>query len=204
MRKRSRWIATLAFFERALLRSLGMYKSYVPGQDIERRSREMLALLQQPKDSLRYRITLESSFPWDLFDEESALLPDALELQARLIEIAPQEESIHLVVAKWVQGSPVSKLTLAIIEQAAKDNASQVRIEFSKGEMPVRVIHGGTAGQEPAMTIPYKLSNALKGGTMRVERSYEGIRNLADRFRALPARLLFTWESPDVVIISLS
>lgn len=130
----------------------------------------------------------------DLLYEESALIPEVLRLQARLVELAPGDPLAASLVNLALE-SPVWKLTSAILSHAGYSGCHAIRIVVPAAG-PLRALD--PRGAE-IMTIPKSLERALHGALRLVaEVGLNALRPYLARVESLPEAVQIT-ESPNEI-----
>lgn len=195
LQKSSIPVAIAAFVQRAFGRSFGTYKDPEFGVGIEKRARRCLLLLNKDEKSLTFRIALENlRREFDLLMEESALVPEGLELQRKVVELAARYEIADLLVQEMLTQPPVVKLFTAILAEAQKAGAAEVQIDFRTNRDTFPVLQKTEGNWTEMMRVPGSLEEPLRGVIARVEGI--GFAVLAPRLEQkhpLPTDLRFSW-----------
>jgi hypothetical protein len=193
--KRSIPVAIVAFLQRALARSLGSYRRPVCGVDIQKRAGRYLLDLNRDEKSLTFKIALENlRSESDLLDEESALVPEGLELQRKVVELADRYEIAAELVKEGLTQAPVARLMTAIFTEAQKAGSQHVQIDFNLNRGSFPVLYELAGNWTEMMRIPGNLEEPLRGAIARVEGI--GFSVLAPHLelkQPLPADVRFTW-----------
>ncbi len=203
--KRSIPVAIASFLQRAFGRSVGTHSNPEFGVGIEARAKRFLILLNKEEKSLTFRIALENlRREFDLLMEESALVPEGLELQSKVVELADRHEIADLLVREMLTQPPVVKLFNNILAKARKVGAPEVQIDFNaKGDTFPVLLNTGSNWAE-MMRVPASLEEPLRGAIARVEAI--GFAVLAPRLEQnhlLPTGLRFGWIDRQRLAISI-
>ncbi len=206
MEQRSLKVRVLAFLGRALARSRGAYVTPCYGVNVEPRAARFLTALAWPPESLTFQIALENLLEeFDLLDEECAMMPKALELQARVIELADGHEAARSLTGRMLNEPPVARLFSAILGQASEGAARGVRMEFRPESVDVLFQPLDGLDWHEAMRIPVALSKQVKGIADRAVRvGYASMRRHLIAPQPLPEHVTFRWESDDRFEMELS
>ncbi len=170
LQPRSKFIAALAFLQRLFERAIGAHENRRFGVAIAERSERYLMLLNRDEGHLTFRIALEHlRREYDLFFEESALVPAGLQLQRKLVDLAERYEIADQLVNKMFVEPPIARLFNAVVAEGAKQKASRIRIEFEPNRrgLPVQMLT--EQGWSEYMLLPYNLGEAFRGVIARVE-----------------------------------
>lgn len=192
--RQDRLVRMLAFFERALSRRF----QHAPYQDVAQRSRRTLGRLGGSEASLRFRVALHQlHFDWDLLSAESALDPDALRLQLRVLELASEHPEAAEAIRKEMEKAPIGRLFLAMVAQARQNDAREIDVTFRADA--IRVDYDGVAG----MTIPTTLAVPFRGAMCFVEAAgFSRLRAVLSK-AVVAFDLRFAWAGPDRAVLRL-
>jgi len=195
LEKRSIPVAIVAFLQRAFARSFGIYRSPEFGVDIQKRAGSYLLDLKRDEKSLPFKIALENlRRDSDLLEEESALVPEGLELQRKVVELADRYQIAAELVKEGLTQAPVAKLLLAIFMEARKLGGDKVHIHFNlkRGSFPVLYELAGDWTE--MMWIPGNLEEPLRGAIARVEGiGFTVLAPYLEHKHPLPANVKFHW-----------
>jgi hypothetical protein len=205
LQQRSTLIAIVAFLERAFWRTLGREQNPQYGEDIVRRSTRFLNLLDRDEKSLAFKIALENlRREWDLLNEEAALVPEGLELQRKAVELAGRYEIADVLVRDMLTQPPIARLFNAILADAVKAGATQVKFDFTPDQVGFSVQMKVGLGWTEMMYLPAILQMPLRGVIARVEDiGYEVLRPRLESKSPMPTALEFSWiDRQQLMIVS--
>ena len=188
-------VTALAFLQRAL----GLHPRSHPFDGLSGRSLRALDRLSSPAEGLRFQVALRQlDHDWDLLSEEATENADALRLQLRVLELARDHPEADRLIRSNLQEAPIARLFHAIVAQARKDAASEIKIGFTPES--IRVTHG----EHEAMTIPANLEKPLRGILRFVEAAgYVRLRAFLGSGGNVPCDLDFVWVGPDRLTLTL-
>lgn len=204
LKKRSIPIAVAAFLKRVLRRTVGMEPSSQYGENIAQRSKQLLDGLSLDEGSLAFKIALEElRREFDLLDEEAALIPEGLELQKKVVELAGRYEIADVLVRDMLTKPPVVRLFSCILVDAAKAGASQIKFDFLPDQEGFSVQLWVGLVWTDMMNLPTVLELPLRGVIARVEGL--GYEAACPRFQTpMPQNLEFRWRDRQQLVIHLS
>lgn len=204
LQKRSIPIAVVAFLRSALRRAVGMEPSSRYGENIAQRSKQLLDDLSLDEGSLAFKIALEElRREFDLLNEEAALIPEGLELQRKVVELAGRYEIADLLVRDMLTKPPVVRLFSGILVDAAKAGATQIKFEFLPDQEGFSVQMQVGSVWTDMLNLPATLELPLRGIIARVEGL--GYDAACPRIQSpMPQNLEFRWRDRQQLVIHLT
>jgi hypothetical protein len=163
---------------------------------VEVRAGRVLGRLQRNQELGTQMALQDLRWQRDLLEEEAALTPNGLALQARVIELASQYEQAALYVAEMLREPPVAKLWTAILARAFADGATAVRIELGdEAARHIKISYLIAGAYQEAMTVPITLRQPLLGVVKRAEFvGYRALRPHLDPEAPLPDDVSISWS----------
>ncbi len=195
LEKRSIPVAIIAFLQRAFARSVGIYRSPEYGVDIQKRAGRYLLDLRRDEKSLTFKIALENlRHDSDLLGEESALVPEGLELQRKVVELADRYEIAADFVQETMTQPPVARLLTAIFTEAKKAGSQHVQIDFNLKHGTFPVLYELAGDWTEMMRIPGNLEEPLRGAIARVAGiGFTVLSPHLEHMNPLPTDVRFNW-----------
>jgi hypothetical protein len=181
----------VAFVRWAFAREMG--KDVQFGHDVRRRAGQALIDLKKPAKSIACRSRLvmlcrES----DLFDEEHATDQVVLELQSRVIELAPANDSARRIVETMLTMPPMAALVAGTLVEAMKDGCNEIEFKLAEEDSLVTTNFRAGGDWKEAMTVPANLWKPLHGFLFRIHQvGYAKVRPYMKFPERLPSHLEF-------------
>ena len=178
-----------------------------PFTDMDSRASWFLKRLEQPDDSLRFRLLLESlRLHFDLLAEESAMDRIPCQLQVRVLELAADYPTARKMAYEMLAEAPISILFFSIMSQAIKSGSDTVRFVFPTHEdKRFRHLVLTPIGWTETMVMPPNIANALRGYVNLVETAEYGSVKPYVKFRGTLAQSIgFKWIDDATLEIALN
>ena len=177
-----------------------------PFQNMDQRATWFLRRLENPDQSLRFRLVLETLWlHFDLLDEMSALDDAPLRLQTRVIELAQTHRTARKIAVDLLSENPIAVLFFSFFAQAVKSGTSKFQIAFStESEPQTKILVFTPIGWTESMSISANTGQPLKGFALRVSQAgYPQVREFIKFRGSLPDQIDFRWTSESVLEVSL-
>lgn len=194
-----RAVSLLAFVQRAS----GFYPRGMPSVDVIRRATGILRDLSRSPDDLKFRLSLaQLPYHWDLLTEEATMVPEALQLQVRLIDLCQTVPAAMKQCREQFEG-PLGRLVAAILAQGWQDGASEAEVSFDQS--PTKIRYRVADDWIDSLTVPSTLSGSLRGKLRLIEEvSFSKVRPLFPPQIKLPNNVILHWETADRLNLRLS
>lgn len=198
-------IASLTAFVRwAFAREMG--KDVQFGHDVRRRAGQALIDLKKPANSIACRSRLlmlcrES----DLFDEEHATDEVVLELQSRVIALAPANDSARRIVETMLTMPPMAALVAGTLVEAMKDGCNEIEFKLAEDDSLISTNFRGGGDWKEALTVPATLWKPLHGFLFRIHHvGYAKVRPYMKFPEDTPSKMAFIETSDRRVHVRLN
>jgi hypothetical protein len=172
-------------------------------ENIDDRATKYLNLLDSPPTSLRFQIAIRNlERETDLLWEHAMYSPAAMQLQAQVIHAYATKKlprNPQLGNQKW--NPPLYVLFAAILEQAALDRATTIRVHFRRlGEHRIVVEYDIQGNPMDAISIPrnIRIDWLLRLMTTVGYPNFRPILTPFANHNLLPDRAQIHWETPDI------
>lgn len=139
-----------------------------PDADVKQRAVRFRDQLNRAAKLTRETAIINAIWDLEVLNEDSALIPECLDLQLRFLELASDNAKCANWASEELGRAPLAKLYKAIVEQASSDEFQSARLVLGK---PFYVDYGRGTQWENAMEIPQNLRLPMLGFATRLQGS---------------------------------